>query len=62
MGPGCPEKVDWEFISWIWAFPFQEKPKIMHQLGKYSGIKDIFILHSDREVNILLRSINHGNI
>ncbi|NOZ09142.1 MAG: AAA family ATPase [FCB group bacterium] len=28
MAPGCPEKIDWEFILWIWNFPKKIKPQL----------------------------------
>jgi len=35
MGNGCKEKIDYEFIKWIYEFPKIEKPKIIEMLKKY---------------------------
>jgi adenylate kinase family enzyme len=26
MAPGCPERIDWEFVKWIWEYPHAEPP------------------------------------
>ena len=28
MAPGCPEKVDWDFVTYIWSFPKQCRPRL----------------------------------
>lgn len=40
MNEGCPEKLDWEFISWVWNF------------GKRSGVKQRNMLkqYPDKEI------------
>jgi adenylate kinase family enzyme len=32
MAPGCPEKIDREFLHYIWRFPVDERPQILSQL------------------------------
>ncbi|PSR33577.1 MAG: AAA family ATPase [Sulfobacillus benefaciens] len=32
MAQGCPEKIDREFLQYIWRFPFSERPQILFQL------------------------------
>ncbi len=32
MAPGCPEKIDREFLRYIWRFPAYERPNILSQL------------------------------
>lgn len=33
MGPGCNEKVDLEFLGWIWNFPARTSPEIEKRLS-----------------------------
>ena len=35
MAEGCPEKIDFEFLKWIWQFPQNSRPTIMEKISKY---------------------------
>jgi adenylate kinase family enzyme len=50
LAPGCPEKLDWEFILWIWRFPQATKPKILKLLETTEAECGIYILRSPKEV------------
>jgi adenylate kinase family enzyme len=57
MGEGCPEKVDLEFLQWMWNFPRDSKPRLMEVLRRYDKTKSIFVLKSRREVEAFVRDI-----
>jgi adenylate kinase family enzyme len=59
MGKGCPEKIDLEFIRWIWTFPKIEKPKIIKLLNNYNGM--IYILKNDKDVQGILKNMSNAN-
>jgi len=52
MGEDCPEKIDWEFIRWIWRFPKDARPEILRILEE-SKAKTVF-LKSPKEVDQFL--------
>lgn len=56
MAAHCPEKIDWEFIHWIWTFPNKRKQALIDQLRAHSS-KRIFILQSKRQVQQFLRNM-----
>lgn len=37
MTPGCPERLDWEFLRYIWHFPRDMSPRIEVALAGYPG-------------------------
>ena len=47
---GCPQKVDREFLRWIWAFPKDTRPKVLCILGRHAPTTDIVHLRSRAEV------------
>lgn len=53
MGEGCPEKIDFEFLKWIYSFPNKGRKKILSLVNKYS-CKNIIILKNRKEINALL--------
>lgn len=57
MGAGCPEKVDWEFLQWIWRFPHDDRPEIERKLAYHRHTKRIIVLRTSREMNRLLHQL-----
>lgn len=49
MNQGCPEKIDMEFMRWIWNFPKRNVPPIRQRLAQLEG-KRIVHLRSQRDV------------
>jgi adenylate kinase family enzyme len=50
MAEGCREKLNLEFLLWIWNYPKRTRPKIIELLERHSVDKRIVRLHSDAEV------------
>jgi adenylate kinase family enzyme len=55
MAEGCHEKLDGEFIGWIWRYPQETKPKVDAILSRFAGEKNIVRLRSQKEVDAFLR-------
>lgn len=60
MGEGCIEKVDLEFLIWIYRFPHKSKPNIIATLRKYN-IHNVITLKNPKDVADLLASIQQNN-
>ena len=54
LAPGCYEKLDWEFLKWIWNYPRDARPKVLDALESRGGEKRIFRLGNDKEVTAFL--------
>jgi adenylate kinase family enzyme len=54
MPAGCPERMTWEFISWIWTYPKRRRPAILSRLAKLQGEKRAVILRSSAGVDRFL--------
>jgi adenylate kinase family enzyme len=52
--PGCPERLTWEFVRWVWTYPGRRRPDIMRRLDAVRATKHIVILRSEREIRELL--------
>ncbi|WP_246938657.1 DNA topology modulation protein [Bacillus pinisoli] len=50
MGKGCPEKLDWEFLKWVYDFPREEAPGIRQKLKEVSSDKKVYHLRHRREL------------
>jgi len=56
VAEGCPEKLNFEFVSWVWNYPRRSRPKVIKLLREHAGEKQIFRLRSRNEVKKFLAS------
>jgi adenylate kinase family enzyme len=56
LPPGCDEKIDLDFIKWIWSYPHRTKPRVMAALAE-SGLGNLIFLKGPREVNAFLETL-----
>jgi len=54
MAEGCPEKLDPEFVLWVWNYPRRTRPKVAKLLREQGEGKKIIWLRSRREVEEFL--------
>lgn len=57
LNPGCPERLDREFLNWLWRFPKDERPQILGHLARVGPQQRLITLHSRREVDHFLRQV-----
>ncbi len=50
MNAGCPEKLDWEFIGWVWRYNKDIRPGILQKLKTVIDEKTTIILRTPNEV------------
>lgn len=46
MGSGCPERLNWEFLDWIWGYRRHRRPAIVERLREAEGTKRVIVLRS----------------
>jgi adenylate kinase family enzyme len=54
QAPGCPDKVDREFLAWIWTFQRDVRPRIMALLAEHGRNTEQHLLTSPRDVRAFL--------
>lgn len=57
MAPGCPEKIDFAFLKWIWNYPRRSRPKTLRLLEEYRDRKTVIILRGPKSVADFERDI-----
>ena len=65
MGAGCPEKLDQEFIEWVWNFPRDCLPGARERVEAHREGRTVHILRGPREVRRFLaaiRACGHADI
>ena len=56
MAEGCAEKLDQEFISWVWNYSRRSRPKVVKLLNENSETKRVVWLRSNAGVERFLKS------
>lgn len=57
VAPGCPERLTWEFVNWVWTYHARRRPEILQRLEAVRGSKKVFILRSDEDVRDFTSSL-----
>jgi adenylate kinase family enzyme len=60
VAPGCPERLNWEFVHWVWTFRRRRRPGILQQLAHAPPSQRVFILRSAADVRRFLNSLASG--
>jgi adenylate kinase family enzyme len=57
VAPGCPEKLDWEFLRWVWTYPKKRRPKVLALLASVADEKRVIVLGSRRDARRFVASL-----
>ncbi|SFF03292.1 Adenylate kinase [Paenibacillus catalpae] len=60
MGVDCKEKIDLQFMKWIWEYPKTGKPAVLSKLQQLSNDKQVVILKSPGEARRYLERLGKG--
>jgi adenylate kinase family enzyme len=58
MAPGCDERLDLEFLRWIWEYPKRSRPKVVELLNEKSQDKTVIWLRRQSEIERFLGEID----
>ena len=50
LAVGCSERIDLEFLRWIWRYRREQRPKILERIAACSADRRVEILRSDADV------------
>ncbi len=57
MAEGCPQKIDFEFIKWVWSYQKSTAPRIKEIFNRNSSNKKIIELKSISEVESFFKGV-----
>lgn len=58
MVEGNKEKIDFDFLKWIWKYPKINKPIIINKLKEISKEKKVIIIKSNKDIRRLIKCLN----
>jgi hypothetical protein len=54
---GCPERLSWEFLVWIWTYPSRRRGGILRRLAALEPRKRVVILRSSAAIDEFLATV-----
>ena len=57
MGEGCPERIDLEFLKWVWNFNKNKRESYYKMLNEAENVETI-VLKNRRAVKMFLKTLN----
>ena len=57
LAPKCPERLDWEFVVWVWTYPDRRRPEMLERLRELTNVRAI-VLKSAADVEKFLDSVD----
>lgn len=57
MGAGCPERIDLDFLRYIWRFNDRQRPRIIAALAQFGAHLDPVVFRRDADVARYLDSV-----
>ncbi len=54
LNEDCPEKLDWEFIKWVWNYKKRSRNRVLEKLEHAKNEKQIFIVKNRKQINDLI--------
>ncbi|WP_221567959.1 DNA topology modulation protein [Alkalihalobacillus sp. TS-13] len=57
MGEGCPEKLDPEFLRYVWNFNKARRPQLLKRLEKFEREKQVIILKTKKDVELFIELV-----
>jgi adenylate kinase family enzyme len=57
MAAGCDEKIDWEFILWVWNYPKRQRLSVLERMRENAESKQMIRLRSPAEAERFLATV-----
>jgi len=57
MAPGCPDRLTWEFMAWLWSYPRRRRPQVLQKLGALSPDRSSHVLCSREAIAQFLATL-----
>lgn len=60
QAPECPERIDLEFLKWVWRYQRNSRPLLDVAIAEHDGVSKVIELKTPREAKQFLESFGPG--
>ena len=57
MPSGCPERIYWKFLKWVWRYPTANKPQVVEKLSRFAEQGKVVVIRNSRQAEALLQEM-----
>lgn len=57
MAPGCPERITWKFVRWLWRYPRHARPQLLEAVASAGASSRLVRLTSPAAVDAWLSGL-----
>lgn len=57
MAEGCPERLNWTLLRWVWRYPLDNRAQVISNIEKYGSGCKVVVLRDPKEVKRFLESL-----
>jgi adenylate kinase family enzyme len=57
MAPGCPERIDWDFLKYVWRYPNRDWPDTLAAIDRHRAWDRTTTLKSDADAAAFLKGV-----
>ena len=54
LPPGCPERLTFQFLEWVWSYPTKRRPGILNRLSELEADTAVHILRGDPDIEAFM--------
>lgn len=60
LAAGCEEKLDWEFVEWVWNYRKRSRDRILERLSQVSKVTEVAIVTTPEEVRAFVARLERA--
>ena len=60
MAAGCPERLNWILLQWVWRYPRDNRAQVLANIRRYGADCRVVTLHNPKEVRRFLVTVPSG--
>ncbi len=61
MNEGCPERIDWGHLKWIWNYPRDGRVSAIEKIQKFSSGRETITLYGPKQVKQFLQEVEKAH-
>jgi adenylate kinase family enzyme len=60
LARGCPKRLNWTLLKWVWRYPVDVRPQVVSNIQKHSHGRKVIVLRSPAQVENFINTLKQG--
>jgi adenylate kinase family enzyme len=62
VAAGCPERLNWTLLKWVWRYPVDNRSQVIENIKRYSEGRQVIVLRDQQAVKQFTRSLTRSTV